>query len=690
MKEYTADYLKNMILLGHLGSGKTSLAESLAFISGAIEKKGSVEKKTSISDFGKEEQGKQTSLSTSVVPVEFKDYKYNFLDAPGADEMIGDILNAMEVATSAILVVDATKGVEVGAEKMWQEIRKKNIPALIYVNKMDKENVKFDEVLTGIKERLGKQAVPFCLPLGKKEDFDGFADIIELKARIYDGKTCKDAEIYEDKMDRINELRTDLVETVAGSDEELLEKYFNGEELTMDEIKTGLHKAVKSGEAVPVVVGSATKDIGTKTLLHMLKEYFPSVSEYESTTGKNPETDEKETRSYSDDEPFSAYVFKSTIDPFVGTINMMQVKSGTVEKDQEIYISTTEDTAKINQLFYLRGKEQVAAKTVHAGDICAVAKMNGIETGSTLSDKKNTIVYPKAETPKPTMYVAIHPKKKADEDKLSTALSKLQIDDPTFEIRRNKETAQQLIGGQGMIHLGYIIDKMKNMFKVELETQDQEIVYRETIKKTAEGEGRYIKQSGGSGYYGVVEIRFEPTDEENYVFEEEVFGGAVPRNYFPAVDKGLQEAMEHGVLAGFPVINIKAVLFDGKYHPVDSNEMAFKLAASMAFKDACRKAQPTILEPIYHVEIKVKDEYMGDVLGDINKRRGRVLGMDPSDDGYQKIIAEVPEAEITKYTIDLKAMTQGSGTFTREFSRYQEVPNDLVDKIIEEQKEKEE
>lgn len=690
MKEYTADYLKNMILLGHLGSGKTSLAESLAFISGVIGKKGSVEKKTSISDFGKEEQEKQTSLSTSVVPVEFKDHKYNFLDAPGADEMIGDILNAMEVATGAILVIDATKGVEVGAEKMWQEIRRKNIPALIYVNKMDKENVKFDEVLAGIKERLGKQAVPFCLPLGKKEDFDGFADIIELKARIYDGKTCKDAEIYEDKMDRINELRTDLVETVAGSDEELLEKYFNGEELTMDEIKTGLHKAVKSGEAVPVVVGSATKDIGTKTLLHMLKEYFPSVSEYESTTGRNPETDEEEMRSYSDDEPFSAYVFKSTIDPFVGTINMMQVKSGTVEKDQEIYISSTDETAKINQLFYLMGKEQLPAETVHAGDICAVAKMSGIKTGSTLSDKKNTIVYPAAETPKPTMYVAIHPKNKADEDKLSTALSKLQIDDPTFEIRRNKETAQQLIGGQGMIHLGYIIDKMKNMFKVELETRDQEIVYRETIKKTAEGEGRYIKQSGGSGYYGVVEIRFEPTDEEDYVFEEEVFGGAVPKNYFPAVDKGLQEAMEHGVLAGFPVINIKAVLFDGKYHSVDSNEMAFKMAASMAFKDACRKAEPTILEPIYHVEIKVKDEYMGDVLGDINKRRGRVLGMDPSDDGYQKIIAEVPEAEITKYTIDLKAMTQGSGTFTREFERYQEVPDNLVDKIIEEQKEKEE
>jgi elongation factor G len=555
---------------------------------------------------------------------------------------------------------------------------------------MDKENVKFDEVLAGIKERLGKQAVPFCLPLGKKEDFDGFADIVELKARIYDGKTCKDAEIYEDKMDRINELRTDLIETVAGSDEELLEKYFNGEELTMEEIKTGLHKAVKSGEAVPVVVGSAIKDIGTKTLLHMLKEYFPSVSEYESTTGTHPESGDEETRSFSDDEPFSAYVFKSTIDPFVGTINMMQVKSGTLEKDQEIYVSTTEETAKVNQLFYLRGKEQLTAKTVHAGDICAVAKMSGIETGSTLSDKKQPIVYPKATTPKPTMYVAIHPKNKADEDKLSTALAKLHIEDPTFEIRRNKETAQQLIGGQGMIHLGYIIDKMKNMFKVELETQDQEIVYRETIKKTAEGEGRYIKQSGGSGYYGVVEIRFEPNDEEDYVFEEEVFGGAVPKNYFPAVDKGLQEAMEHGVLAGFPVINVKAVLFDGKYHPVDSNEMAFKLAASMAFKDACTKAKPTILEPIYTVEIKVKDEYMGDVLGDINKRRGRVLGMDPSDDGYQKIIAEVPEAEITKYTIDLKAMTQGSGTFTREFARYQEVPGNLVDKIIEEQKEKDE
>ncbi|MCK7486846.1 MAG: elongation factor G [Bacillus subtilis] len=688
MKEYFPENIKNIILLGHLGSGKTSLAESLIYSGGGIEVKGTVEKKTTVSDFSPEEHNRMTSLSTAVVPVEFKNNKFNFLDAPGADEMIGDIRHALKAATGAVLVLDATKGIEVGAEKMWMEIRRQNLPAIIFINKMDKENVKFDEVLALIKQRLGKEAVPFCLPIGKKEEFSGFADIVELKARIYDGEKAVDGEIYPDKMERILALRQELIETVAGSDEALLEKYFGGEELTMEEIKRGLKLSVMSGEAIPVMVGSATKNIGPLTLLHMIREYFPSLVELPPTVGVKPESMEPITRKFSDQEPFSAFVFKTVVDPFMGPINYLHVKSGTLKKDQEVFVSASGDVEKIGQIFLLVGKNQLPVESVHAGDICAIAKMSKVVTGSTICDKKATIYFEKPVVPTPTMYVAIHPKNKADEDKLSNALAKLTLEDVTFQVIRNKETSQLLVGGQGMIHIGYITDRMKNMFKVDVDMKDQEIVYRETIKAIASAEGRYVKQSGGSGYYGVVVMRFEPIQDKDYEFTEEVFGGAVPRNYFPAVDKGLQETLEHGPLAGFPVIGVRGILTDGKYHPVDSNELAFKMAASIAFKEACKSAKPSILEPIHRIEVTIKDEYLGDVLGDVNKRRGRVLGMEPSELGYQKVVAEVPEAEIIKYTIDLKAMTQGSGTFSRAFVRYEEVPGNLIPKIIEDHKPK--
>ena len=684
MKEYKADSIKNIVVLGHLGSGKTSLAESLALISGKIDKKGSIEKKNTISDYTVEEHNKQSSLSTGLLPIEFKDIKINILDAPGADELIGDIDHVMSVATAAILVVDATSGVQVGTERMWLEIKKNNLPALIFVNKMDKENVKFEEVLEEIRTKLGKQAVPFCYPIGKSDTFNGFADIVELKARIYNGNSCVNGEIYEDKMDKVLSLRETLVETVAGADEVLLEKYFEGEELTLEEIRKGLHASVKSGEAVPVMVGSATKDVGALTLLHMINQYLPSVSELEPVKGTDGENEV--IRNYKDEEHFSAFVFKTMIDPFIGIINLMHIKSGTLKKDQEVYVSNYENVEKAGPVFTLLGKTQEHIDVAHAGDIVACTKFSHVKTGTTLSEKKNIVIYPQVVTPTPTMYVAIHPENIKDEDKLANSLNKLHLEDNTLEIRRNKETSQLLIGGQGMIHLGYIIDKMRNMFKVGVETEEQRIVYRETIKKVATAEGRYIKQSGGSGYYGVVVMRFEPIPEGGYEFKEEIFGGAVPRGYFPAVDKGLQETLVHGVLAGFPVIGIRGILLDGKYHAVDSNELAFKMAASIAFKEACKIADPTILEPIFKIEVVIKDEYLGDVLGDINKRRGRVLGMEPAIQGYQKVVAEAPESEISKYTIDLKAMTQGSGTFSREFIRYEEVPSNLIAKIVEEQK----
>ncbi|MDT8336846.1 MAG: GTP-binding protein, partial [Candidatus Izemoplasmatales bacterium] len=439
MNEYKADALKNVILLGHLGSGKTSLSESLAFISGAIDKKGTVEKKSTVSDYTPEEQSKLSSLSTGLLPLGFKDIKINILDAPGADEMIGDISHALAVANAAVLVVDASSGVEVGTEKMWLEIKKRNLPAIIFLNKMDKENIKFEEVLEEIRTKLGKQAVPFCLPLGKSDEFNGFADIVELKARIYDGNACIDGEIYEDKMDKVESLRQDLIETVAGSDEVLLEKYFEGEELTMEEIRCGLQKSILAGEAVPVMVGSGLKDIGTLTLLHMIRQYFPAVAESKEVVGKNDKGQEVK-RHYQDDEPFSGFVFKTLIDPFVGTINILQIKSGTLQKDQEVYVSSKEGTEKASQVFTLLGKTQLPLDTFHAGDICAMAKVADVKTGTTLSDKKNIVVFPEIISPTPTMYVAIKPENKKDEDKLSNALSKLQLEDNTLEVVRNKET----------------------------------------------------------------------------------------------------------------------------------------------------------------------------------------------------------------------------------------------------------
>ena len=578
-------------------------------------------------------------------------------------------------------MIDASKGVEVGTERVWQEIRKRHIPAILFINKMDKENVKFEEVLEEIREKLGKKAVPFAWPIGHDENFEGFVNVVDMKARLYDGEKCVDAEIWEEKREKVDELHNLIIESVAETSEELLELYLSGEEIPDAKIKETLHHNIIEGELTPVIVGSATKTIGIETLFHMLVDYLPAPDELTPLEAIDQKTKEKVTRLTHDDEPFSAYIFKTVVDPFLGTVNLIKVNSGILSLGQEVLIPNTGDTKKISNLSAIKGKQQVELQTFHAGDMCAVAKMEGLETGFTLTDPKYPIMYEPVKQPTPVIYIAVHPKNKNDEDKISMALHRINIEDPTFEIKRNKETAQLLLGGQGMTHLQYVLERMKNMFKVDVDIEDQKIVYRETIKKSVQAEGKHKKQSGGAGQFGHVWIRFEPSTEI-FEFAEDVFGGAVPRNYFPAVEKGLIETFEQGPLAGFPVINIKATLYDGSYHPVDSNEISFKLAAGLAFKEAVKTCGPTILEPIVKVEVTVKDQYVGDVMGDMSKRRGHVLGMNQAD-GFQVVVAEVPEAEIVSYAIDLKAMTQGSGSFTREFVRYDEVPAQLIDKIIE-------
>ncbi len=684
MKEYKTKELRNIVILGHQGSGKTTLSESLLFVSKTIDKKGEVEKKSTASDYMPEEQQRLSSLSTSLIPVEHNGYKLNFLDTPGNDEFVGELNQALSVVKGAIIIIDATSGVQVGTERVWKEIRKRRIPSVIFINKMDKENIKFDDLLNEITEKLGKEAVPFAIPIGKEDKFEGFVDVIDMKGYVFDQSGSKEVEVWEDNKARAEELNEVILEAVATTSEDLLELYFSGEEISKEQISAGLKNAMIDGELTPIMIGSATKDIGVITLLDMLVNYLPDPSQLKPLKGKDPKTNAEVIRQTKDEEPFSAYVFKSTVDPFLGVINLLKINSGTLSVGQDITITNTGDNKKVGQLFSLRGKTQINLQTAHSGDIVAVAKLD-LNTGQTISDPRNQIVFEPVPIVTPVIYVAIVPKNRQDEDKISGALQRLNLEDPTFEIRRNKETSQLLVGGQGMTHLGYILEKMKSMFKVDVITEDQKIVYRETITKKVEAEGKHKKQSGGAGQFGHVYIRFEPT-EENFVFEEEIFGGSVPKNFHPAVEKGLIETFEKGPLAGFPVVQVKATLYDGSFHSVDSNEISFKLAAALAFKDAVANgAGATILEPIMKVSVTIKDAFVGDVMGDINKRRGRVLGMDQGQ-GEQIINAEIPEAEIVSYAIDLKAMTQGSGSFTREFLRYEEVPAHLIDKIVKEYK----
>ena len=689
MREYHSKAIRNVAILGHLGCGKTTLSESFLFTCGAIDKKGEVERKNTVSDYTLEEQTRQTTLSASLIPAEWKDYKINFIDVPGSEELIGELDNVLQVVKGAILVLDASKGIEVGAERCWEELRKRNIPTLIFLNKMDKEGVKYPQLIDSLKEKFGKRVAPFCYPLGKQDQFDGFAMVVENKARLYKDGVMVDGEIYEDKKAYCEEIYNSMCEAVAETSEEMMEKYFSGEPLSQEEVKTGLRKSVLDGEVYPVFVGSATKNIGVSTLLDMVVDYLPAPDDLKPVEVTDYNTKQRVKRETKDSEPLAAFVFKTIVDPFVGTINLFKIYSGVVRTGMDAYIPNIDETIKMPQIFSMMGKTQLNIDAAYAGDIVAVSKLPELQTNYTICDKKNAVVFDKVEYATPVIYTAIQPKQKQDEEKISSALQKISQEDQTFEFRRNPETSQLLIGGQGVLHIGYILDKMKNTFKVEVGTEDPKIVYRETIRGRTLGEkgvqGRHKKQSGGAGQFGDVWIKFEPTDKD-FEFAEEVFGGAVPKNYFPAVEKGLQKALEKGPLAGFPVIGVKATLVDGSYHPVDSNEISFVLAAGLAWQAAIKEVKPTILEPIMEVQVTIKNEYVGTVMGDMSKRRGRILGQDDDGNGKTVITAEVPEAEIIKYATELKAMTQASGRFSRKFLRYDIAPDDKIKRIIEEYK----
>ena len=668
MKTYNADKIRNVALLGHSSCGKTTITEALLLNTKVTNRMGKVEDGNTVSDFDKEEKERQVSIGTSVIPIEYKDTKINFLDTPGYFDFVGEVYGALRVADSAVLVIDASSGIEVGTEKSWKYLEQRNMPRIIFINKLDKENIKFDELLDNLRNTFGKKVIPFTLPIGKGENIDGYMDILKGQSYI----DSKPVDTFPDTAAKAEELKAILMESVAETDEELLEKYFEGEEFTEEEIQTGLKKAVLEGELVPVIVGSAIKGLGADMLMNTIVEYLPNALDANSLKG-------------SPSDSLSAFIFKTIVDPFVGKISLYKVMSGTMKKDTDVYNADTGDTERIGSVFSLRGKEQIEVSGVEAGDIGATSKLQNFKTGDTISLKSAPVSYDKIDFPKPCYFMAITGKTKDSDEKIGTGLQRLNEEDPTFSIERNIETKELVVGGQGNIQLDVIASKLKNNYKVDVELSPPKVAYRETIKGKSDVQGKHKKQSGGAGQYGDVRIRFEPSQEE-FEFTEEIFGGSVPKNYIPAVEKGLRESLEKGVLAGCKVVNVKATLYDGSYHEVDSNEMAFKIAASLAFKKGMLEAKPILLEPIAKVEINIPDEYLGDIMGDMNKRRGRILGMEQQADGSQLVKAEAPMAEMYTYAIELKSMTQARGTFEVEFLRYEEMPNNLAEKVIAEYK----
>ena len=680
MKNYTTDKIRNVSFLGHRGSGKTSLVEALLFAANVTSKMGSIEKGNTISDYDDEEINRGFSINTSVVSLDYQEKIFNILDTPGYFDFSGEVISALAVTGGAVIVLDASSGIEVGTEKAWRMLEERKLPRILFINKMDKGAVNYKKILLDMKEKFGKKVAPFCIPLGEGENFEGFINVIEKKCRVFNGECCVDKELvpHED----FEDVRNLLLEAVAETSEEAMEKFFNGEDFTEEEIKAGLRKGVLNGDVVPVLVGSAANLIGVHTLFDMMFNYMPTPEESRGgiVYGKNPDTQEKVER------PFSAFVFKTIVDPFIGKISLFRVVSGSLTKDMEVLNATQGRKERISNLYFVRGIKQRDTNRVVAGDIAATTKIQDLKTGDTICDKANPIVYKKVPFPKPCLYMNIIPVKKSDDDKISLAIQKLIEEDPSLTVIRNTETKELLIGGQGKKHLEIVVSKLYNKFQVQATLSVPKIAYRETIRKEVSVQGKHKKQSGGAGQYGDVFIKFEPLYDKEFEFVDNIKGGVVPRQYLPAVEKGLHEAAKKGFLAGYPVINFKATLYDGSYHPVDSNELSFKQAAILAFRKAVEQASSVILEPVVKMEIVVPEEYTGDIMGDMNKRRGKILGMDPMDYSEQKITVEVPHKEVLGYATDLKSMTQGRGRFEFEFVRYDYAPDEVAAKIIAEAK----
>ena len=684
MKNYASNRVRNVVLLGHSGSGKTTYSEAALYYSGATKRFGKVEDGNTVSDYEAEEIRRKVSINTSVIPVEWQDTKINFLDTPGYFDFAAEVKLAMNVADTGLIMVSAKSGVEVGTEKAWEYCEEMHLPRIIFINQMDDENADFEKTLADLRKNFGKAVAPLQIPFDDENgNFIGFINLIKRDARKKVNGKLEKCEMPEDKKDQVEVLRSMLIEVAAESSEELMEKFFNDEELTEEEIYDGLQVGIANHSIAPVMCGSATLGYGVKLLMNTIVRFtLPAI---EAKANFHAFHDGKDVvYCSSDDERFSAYVFKTIADPYIGRLNLFRVMTGKLDTTMSVYNEEKDTVEKVGRLYVMRGKEQIEVDELHSGDIGALAKLSNTSTQDTLSLKDANIIIPKIALPGSVLCMAIQPKGKGDEDKLSAALTKIREEDPTIKMEVNPETKQTLVYGVGEQQLDVMVQKLKAKYKIEVDLTDPIIPYRETIKAKASVRGRYKKQSGGHGQFGDVVMEFEPSYDTTtpVIFEEKIFGGSVPKQYFPAVEKGLQECVQSGVLAGYPVVGLKATLTDGSYHPVDSSEMAFKMATSVAFKEGIPQAKPVILEPIEHVEVLIPDKYMGDIMGDITKRRGRILSMDAV--GMKKcIVAEVPTAEMHKYATDLRSMTQSRGEYRHHFERYEEAPMEVQKKIIE-------
>ena len=678
---YSVQNIRNVCIMGHGGNGKTSLVEGLLYMTGGTDRLGRVPDGNTVCDFDPEEVKRQISISMAVAPIEYNGCKLNLMDCPGYFDFSGEVMQSLRVAESAIIVCSAKDGLSVGAERAWKRIAKTKLPRLIYISKLDEENGDFNGVFNALREKFGKAVAPLIIPIWDDDKrVTGIVDVLHKNAFTFkDGKTVE-IELPEDKIPVVDELYEALKESVAETSEEFMEKYFAGEDFTYAEMLTGLKAGIRDLSLVPVLCGSAATGLGNTQLLNAIVNLLPSPIDAPKQWGENADGEMEEFIISPEAAP-CAFTFKTTSDQY-GKYSYVKVLSGKLTADMQMVNATTGVSEKIGRLYIMKGKKSTEVKELGCGDIGAIGKMDKVKTGDTLCDPRKVIKLDGPEYAEPNYSMAISPKTKGQEDKVAAGLTRLNEEDRTFTVNNDAETKQMVVTGTGDMQLDVIVSRLKSRFSVEAELEAPRVPYREKIRKKVGVQGRHKKQSGGHGQFGDVKIRFEPGETEELEFCEEVFGGAVPKNYFPAVEKGLRDAVQHGVLAGYPVVYLKATLFDGSYHPVDSSEMAFKTAAQLAYKAGLPDASPVLLEPIGELKVTIPDRYMGDVMGDITKRRGSVMGMNPAGNGNQTLEAEVPMAEMMTYAIDLRAMTQSRGSFTLHFVRYQDCPPAAQEKAI--------
>ncbi len=684
MKVYTTDKIRNVVVLGHGGAGKTTLVEAMAYLGGMTSRMGKVEDGNTVSDFTKEEQKRGISIRTSLIPIEWNDYKINVLDTPGFFDFVGEVEEALSVADGAIIVISGKAGIEAGTEKAWELCERFHLPRMFFVTDMDIDSVSYRSVVESLTNLYGKKIAPFNMPVRENEKLVGYVNVIQKKAFRWKDKQAVEMDIPDYCEENLEEYHDTLMESVAETSEEFMDRYFSGDEFSEAEIRSAARIAIQDDSIVPVTMGSGLLSTGVYTLLDDVIKYMPSA-ESRKVSGINMKTNEIFEANFDVLKPKSAYVFKTIVDPFLGRYSLIKVRSGVFKTDDLVYDSRTETEFKIGKLYTMQGNKTSEIGELHAGDLGALAKLGDVATGDTLSTKATPIQYAKTDISKPYTYLRYKAKNKGDIDKIQQAMAKIASEDPTFKNVNDAANSQTLIYGMGDLHLNIIQSMLKNEYNVEVEVEKPKVAFRETIKKNSDVEYKYKKQSGGHGQYGHVKMKFSPSGnlEEAYEFGEEVVGGSVPKNFFPAVEKGIQESVLRGPLAAYPVVGVRAILYDGSYHPVDSSEMAFKTASRQAFKKGFIEASPVLLEPIVLLKVTVPDSYTGDVMGDLNKRRGRVLGMNPISGGKQVIEAEVPQMELFDYCTTLRSMTGGRGDYGYEFVRYEQTPADIQNREVE-------